>query len=105
MSSGQNIYPEEIEAIIRENDFVLECIVIRKNDKMIAKVYFNYDQIEALKEFNELSYDEKLANIKKELMEYVNDKVNKSSKISEIIEQQVPFEKTATQKIKRFLYT
>ena len=95
----------EIEAIIRENDFVLECIVIRKNDKMIAKVYFNYDQIEALKEFNELSYDEKLANIKKELMEYVNDKVNKSSKISEIIEQQVPFEKTATQKIKRFLYT
>lgn len=104
-ANGENIYPEEIEAIIRENDFVLECIVIRKNDKMIAKVYFNYDQIEALKEFNELSYDEKLANIKKELMEYVNDKVNKSSKISEIIEQQVPFEKTATQKIKRFLYT
>lgn len=104
-ANGENIYPEEIEAIIRENDFVLECIVIRKNDKMIAKVYFNYDQIDALKEFNELSYDEKLANIKKELMEYVNDKVNKSSKISEIIEQQVPFEKTATQKIKRFLYT
>ena len=104
-ANGENIYPEEIEAIIRENDFVLECIVIRKNDKMIAKVYFNYDQIEALKEFNELSYDEKLANIKKELMEYVNDKVNKSSKISEIIEQQVPFEKTATQKINRFLYT
>ena len=79
--------------------------MVRKNDKMIAKVYFNYDQIEALKEFNELSYDEKLANIKKELLENVNDKVNKSSKISEIVEQQVPFEKTATQKIKRFLYT
>ena len=104
-ANGENIYPEEIESIIRENDFVLECIVVRKNDKMIAKVYFNYDQIEALKEFNELSYDEKLANIKKELLENVNDKVNKSSKISEIVEQQVPFEKTATQKIKRFLYT
>ena len=104
-ANGENIYPEEIESIIRENDFVLECIVIRKNDKMVAKVYFNYDQIEALKEFNELSYDEKLANIKKDLLEFVNDKVNKSSKISEIIEQQVPFEKTATQKIKRFLYT
>ena len=104
-ANGENIYPEEIESIIRENDFVLECIVIRKNDKMVAKVYFNYEQIEALKEFNELSYDEKLANIKKDLLEFVNDKVNKSSKISEIIEQQVPFEKTATQKIKRFLYT
>ncbi len=104
-ANGENIYPEEIESIISENDFVLECIVVRKNDKMIAKVYFNYDQIEALKEFNELSYDEKLANIKKELLENVNDKVNKSSKISEIVEQQVPFEKTATQKIKRFLYT
>lgn len=104
-ANGENIYPEEIEAVIRENDFVLECLVTRKGDKMVAKVYFNYDQIEALKEFNELSYDEKLANIKKDLLEYVNDKVNKSSKISEIIEQQVPFEKTATQKIKRFLYS
>ena len=74
-ANGENIYPEEIESIIRENDFVLECIVIRKNDKMVAKVYFNYDQIEALKEFNELSYDEKLANIKKDLLEFVNDKV------------------------------
>ena len=39
-----------------------------------------------------------------ELLEYVNDRVNKSSKLSEITEQPVPFEKTATQKIKRYLY-
>ena len=103
--NGENIYPEEIEAVIRENDFVLECLVTKYKEKLVAKVYFNYDQIEQLKEFNELTFDEKLADIKKGLLEYVNDKVNKSSKISEIIEQQVPFEKTATQKIKRFLYT
>lgn len=136
--NGENIYPEEIEGIIRENDFVLECLVCKANDRMIAKVYFNYEQIEAIRE---LKYDldaeirrnlkekyeqysskyeqlrkkygltdgierfyEKLENVKKELLEYVNDRVNKTSRISEIIEQPVPFEKTATQKIKRYLY-
>ncbi len=136
--NGENIYPEEIESVIRENDFVLECIVCKAGDKLVAKVHFNYEQIEQIKE---LKYDlddeirknlkekyeqysakyeqlrkkygltdgieryyEKLENVKRDLLEYVNDRVNKTSRISEIIEQSVPFEKTATQKIKRYLY-
>lgn len=136
--NGENIYPEEIESIIRENDFVLECLVCKAKDRMVAKVYFNYEQIESIRELKydlddeirknlkekyeqySLKYEqlrkkygltdgierfyEKLENVKKELLEYVNSRVNKTSKISEIIEQPVPFEKTATQKIKRFLY-
>lgn len=137
--NGENIYPEEIESVIRENDFVLECIVCMAKDKLVAKVHFNYEQIEQIKE---LKYDldaeirknlkekydqysakyeqlrkkygltdgierfyEKLEEVKKDLLEYVNDRVNKTSRISEIIEQSAPFEKTATQKIKRYLYT
>lgn len=49
-------------------------------------------------------FNTKLEKIKSDLLEFVNDHVNKSSRISEIIEQHVPFEKTATQKIKRYLY-
>ena len=48
--------------------------------------------------------DATLENVKSDLLAYVNDKVNKASQISEIINQETPFQKTATQKIKRYLY-
>jgi valyl-tRNA synthetase len=50
-------------------------------------------------------YSEKLENLKKEILDYVNEKVSKFSKVSEIDVQKEEFEKTATKKIKRFLYT
>lgn len=106
-SNGENIYPEEIEATINEHDMVLESLVVNNKGKLIAMVHFNYEQIEKLHTFNdeaEVNLAKRVEEIKKELMEYVNDRVNKSSKILEIIEQPVPFEKTATQKIKRYLY-
>ena len=106
-ANGENIYPEEIESVIRENAFVLECIVCKVKDKLVAKVHFNYEQIEQAEQIkgNYDQYGAKLDEIKKDLLEYVNDRVNKTSHISEIIEQPTPFEKTATQKIKRYLYS
>lgn len=107
-ANGENIYPEEIEAIINEHDLVLESLVAQIKGKLIAKVHFNYEQIEALHqlyESAETNLAQKVDKIKKELMDYVNDRVNKASKVVDIIEQQVPFEKTATQKIKRYLYS
>ncbi len=106
-SNGENIYPEEIETVINEFDLVLESLVIEKRGKLIARVHFNYEEIkdqESLFGEHNSNVAEKIEKIKKELLEYVNDRINKSSKLSEIIEQSVPFEKTATQKIKRYLY-
>ncbi|MHC1778784.1 MAG: AMP-binding protein [Bacteroidales bacterium] len=106
-SNGENIYPEEIETVINEFDLVLESLVIEKRGKLIAKVHFNYEEIKEQENLfgeHNLNVAEKIEKIKKELIEYVNDRINKSSKISEIVEQPVPFEKTATQKIKRYLY-
>lgn len=106
-SNGENIYPEEIETVINEFDLVLESLVIEKRGKLIAKVHFNYEEIKEQENlFGEQNANvaEKIEKIKRELLEYVNDRVNKSSKLSEITEQPVPFEKTATQKIKRYLY-
>jgi long-chain acyl-CoA synthetase len=105
--NGENIYPEEVETIINEHDLVLESLVLQINGKLIAKVYFNYEQIEALHKFREeaeINLNDRVKKIKAEVLEYVNERINKSSRILEIIEQQVPFEKTATQKIKRYLY-
>lgn len=107
-TSGENIYPEDIESIINEFDLVLESLVLEQKGKLIAKVHFNYDEIKngvyLIGESSNLSYEEKLTKIKREVLDFVNDRVNKSSKIAEITEQLAPFEKTATQKIKRFLY-
>jgi long-chain acyl-CoA synthetase len=49
--------------------------------------------------------DEKVEEILKEVQDYVNSRVNKFSQINKVVLQPVPFQKTATQKIKRFLYT
>lgn len=106
-SNGENIYPEDIETILNEYDLVLESLVYEKRGKLIAKVHFNYDEIKEGEQFIGLGTNtltEKVAKVKLDLLTYVNDRVNKSSKISEIVEQTVPFEKTATQKIKRYLY-
>jgi len=50
-------------------------------------------------------FNEKIEQLKKEVYEYVNTRVNKFSKISAVKDQPHQFEKTATQKIKRYLYT
>lgn len=107
-SNGENIYPEEIEATLNEHDFVLESLVTQRNGKLVAIVYLNYEQIEAMHKMRDevnVNLDERVKKVKEEILSHINSRVSKSSRISEIIEQPVPFEKTATQKIKRFLYT
>lgn len=107
-ASGENIYPEEIESVINNFKYVLESIVVEKKGKLVALVHFNYEELEKqymyLKE-EVVSYIEtKTEELKKELHEYVNRKVNNFSRIQQVIPQPIPFEKTATKKIKRFLY-
>jgi long-chain acyl-CoA synthetase len=50
-------------------------------------------------------FEEKKEELLAELKEYVNSQVNKFSQIQKVVLQPVPFQKTATLKIKRFLYT
>lgn len=105
--NGENIYPEDIETVINEYDLVLESLVVQKSGKLVAKVHFNYEEIKnGIIDTEAITGNltEKMTKIKEELLTFVNERVNKSSKISDITEQPVPFEKTATLKIKRFLY-
>jgi long-chain acyl-CoA synthetase len=50
-------------------------------------------------------FEDKKEELLAELKEYVNSQVNKFSQINKVVQQSVPFQKTATLKIKRFLYT
>ena len=46
----------------------------------------------------------KMEDIKREVLEYVNSKVNRFSKISKVVDNEGEFEKTPTKKIRRFMY-
>jgi long-chain acyl-CoA synthetase len=108
-ASGENIYPEEIESVINNFRFVVESLVIQQKGKLVAYVHLNMEELEKkyqhLKEGMTQKFEDKKEELLAELQEYVNSKVNKFSQINKIIQQSVPFQKTATLKIKRFLYT
>ena len=108
-SSGENIYPEEIESIINNFRFVVESLVVQQKGKLVAMVHINVEDLEKkyqhMKEDMADKFEEKKEELLSELKEYVNSQVNKFSQIQKIILQPMPFQKTATLKIKRFLYT
>jgi len=108
-ASGENIYPEEIESVINNFRFVVESLVIQQKGKLVAYVHLNLEELE--KKYQHLKndmtelYEDKKEELLAELKEYVNSHVSKFSQINKVVLQPVPFQKTATLKIKRFLYT
>ena len=108
-ASGENIYPEEIESIINNFRFVVESLVVEQKGKLVALVHINMEEFEKkyqiLKQDMTRQFEEKVEEILRELQEYVNSQVNKFSQIQKVVLQADPFQKTATLKIKRFLYT
>jgi len=107
-ASGENIYPEEIESVINKMRYVLESLVVQKKGKLVAMIHLNMEEIE--KQFAHLKEEarnfifEKRDEILKEIHQKVNEEVNKFSRLQQVIFQPLPFEKTPTKKIKRFLY-
>ena len=101
--SGENIYPEEIEQVINNIEGVEESLVMERDGKLVALVKFHDNALD----WNQASEDkwfEELEARKKAILEWVNKTVGKNSKIGEVDAMKEPFEKTATQKIRRFKY-
>ncbi len=102
--SGENIYPEEIEQVINNMRGVNESIVIERDGKLVALVKFDDDIIDWDALEKEEKFFENLENWKNKVMDYVNKRVGKQSNIGEVNAMKEDFEKTATQKIRRFKY-
>jgi len=101
--SGENIYPEEIESVINNVSGVTESIVVERNGRLVALVQLDENMIEWDKEGEDYFY-EKLDSVKEKIQKMVNKNVNKTSQVSSVEVMKEPFEKTATQKIRRFKY-
>jgi long-chain acyl-CoA synthetase len=95
--NGQNIYPEEIEAVVNNQPYVVESIVLSRGAALVALVYMD---AEKLAENNVVA-----ADYSKELMKVVNSQMPAYSKLSAVEVVEAPFEKTPKMSIKRFLYS
>jgi long-chain acyl-CoA synthetase len=118
-ANGENIYPEEIESLINNFHHVIESIVLEKKGKLVALVHFNREELEQklhemkaeltnkvdekIEKFTQ-KVDEAIDELASELQQYVNTRVNKFSRIQLLVVHSDPFQKTATKKIKRYLY-
>jgi long-chain acyl-CoA synthetase len=97
--SGQNIYPEEIEGMLNNMQYVAESLVIEKDGKLMALVYPN---IEAAAEAK--LTDQQLEEIMAENLRLLNDEQPNYAKVSKIQKFPEEFEKTPKKSIKRYLY-
>ena len=96
-SSGQNIFPEEIEARLNNMPFVLESLVIERNKRLVALVYADYEALDSLG----LNQPDNLKTI---MDENLNNSVAAYEKVSQIQLYPTEFEKTPKRSIKRYLY-
>lgn len=98
-ANGQNIYPEEIEAVINSQDYVAESVVVDRNSKLVALVYLDEAAIKAAK-----LDAEAVSDIPESVRLNSNRTLPNYSQISKIEVVVAPFEKTPKMSIKRFLY-
>ncbi len=119
-ASGENIYPEDIEFILNQHPLVNESLVVEDDKGLVALVQLNEEKIAAERKkqrslhtvteavggvVNDLKegFQYKQEEILNEIKFFVNQNVNRFSKVGRV-ESVESFEKTASQKIKRYLY-
>ncbi|HBT96544.1 MAG TPA: long-chain fatty acid--CoA ligase [Desulfobulbaceae bacterium] len=105
LSNGENVYVEPIEHRINAFPWVAESLVLENAGKLEAWVYPDYEQID--EGTGGQSVSERyhyIARLIEELRKTINEQVAPSSRLARILERREPFVKTATHKIKRYLY-
>ena len=97
--SGQNIYPEEVEAIVNNQPYVLESVVVDRGGKLVALVFLDEQQIA-----KDLLDAEHISDIPELIRNGANRQLPIYSRIVTVERQDRPFEKTPKMSIRRFLY-
>ena len=98
--SGQNIYPEEIEAVVNNMPYVLESVVIERGGKLVGLVYLDEQSMA-----KNLLDKEQVSDLPEQIRIGANKQLPGYSQITKIEVRTEPFEKTPKMSIKRFLYT
>lgn len=99
-SSGQNIYPEEIEDHLISMPYVDEAIVVNRKHKLVALVYPTQDTVQT----DGLSMTDLVSKMEENRIA-LNAILPTYSQVAEIELRKEPFEKTPKKSIRRFLYS
>lgn len=98
-ANGQNIYPEEVEAVVNSQDYVAESVVVDRSSKLVALVYLDDAAIQ-----NSKLDAEAVSDIPENVRVNANRQLPSYSQIAKVEVMTEPFEKTPKLSIKRFLY-
>ena len=98
--SGKNIFPEEIEAVINNMDYIAESLVIQEDNKLIGLIYPDFDMMKR----DNLAEDQ-LPAILEKIRKEVNEKVPEYMAVQKYRVHPEEFAKTPKRSIKRFMYT
>lgn len=98
-ANGQNIYPEEVEAIVNNQSYVAESVVVDRSTKLVALVYLDQEGMK-----KDGLDDEAIADIPENVRVAANRQLPNYSQITKVEVVSAPFEKTPKMSIKRFLY-
>ena len=98
--SGENIYPEEIESVINNKDYITESVVISENNKLIALIYPDFEMMKR----DNISEDQ-LMQALEQIRKEVNERLPDFMAVSKFRIHNEEFVKTPKRSIKRFLYT
>lgn len=99
-ASGQNVYPEEIEAVVNSQPYVLESVVVQREHRLVALVYPD----RSLAQKAGLANDDDLLKYYRTHLKEVNRKFPVYAQVNEVELVDVEFEKTPKKSIKRFMY-
>jgi len=105
--SGENIYPEIIESVINRLPEVQESLVYERQGQLTARVCLDAEKLDAViaeRKYTAAQIRDYIRGKLDDIKRHVNENVAAFSRLSKVIEQTEDFEKTPTQKIKRFLY-
>lgn len=98
-ANGQNIYPEEVEAVVNNQDYVVESVVVDRAGKLVALVYLDG---EAMKKAG--LDEETVADLHETIRINANKALPSYSQLQKVEVVDKPFEKTPKMSIKRFMY-
>ena len=106
-ASGENIYPEQVEASINAHELVADSLVYDDKGVLTARIYLDPEKLDAhfgVTSKSETKMHDRIEKLLEEIRLGVNERVSSFSRIRKVIEQREEFVKTPTKKIKRYLY-
>ncbi len=105
MANGENVYPEAIEHKMNAFSWIVEALVVENNGRLDAWVYPDYELIdEQTAQQSRIQRHAYIENLMETMRTELNEQLPSSSRIAKVFERREPFIKTATHKIKRYLY-